>query len=88
MLSHLETWVYRPALPAELFRKKTHQDWIFFLSLQDFHHLVPSPDSWAEAQRSQEASQEEVLQPGQSGEEEEADWKTTGGAGGSAGGLQ
>ena len=75
---------------------KTHQDGIFSLSLKDFAHFVTDSDSRSQAQGSQESEQEEILQPGQAGEKEEFDWKTTGGTGGwwwwlgwiSAGGLQ
>ena len=64
------------------------------MSLKDLHHFVTGPDRGAEAQRSQQSGEEEILQSGQAGEEEESDWETTGGTGGrrscvgSAGGLQ
>ena len=65
------------------------------MSLKDFPHFVTDPDSAAQAQGAKESGQEEILQPGQAGEKEDFDWKTTGGTGGwwwlggnSAGGLQ
>ena len=64
------------------------------MSLKDLHHFVTGPDRGAQAQRSQQSGEQEILQSGQAGEKEEPDWETTGGTGGrrssagSAGGLQ